>query len=167
MWFKSWGAAAQVLVAGFASYVLLVLLLRTSGKRTLSKLNAFDLVVTVAMGSTLATTLLSSEVSVAQGTAGFLVLVLAQYAVAKISVLSPRFAGLVRAQPRLLVDQGQLLHDALRQERVTRGEVLAAIRQAGLGRLAEAAAVVLESDGSFSVIPARGTPLEVLQDVRR
>ena len=67
MFFSTWAALGRVLVIGPLAYVALVLLLRISGKRTLTKLNAFDLVVTVALGSTLATVLLSKSVSLAEG----------------------------------------------------------------------------------------------------
>ncbi|MDP9439064.1 MAG: DUF421 domain-containing protein, partial [Actinomycetota bacterium] len=60
MVFDSWVGLFRVAAVGTAAYFALVLLLRISGKRTLSKINAFDLVVTVALGSTLATVLLSS-----------------------------------------------------------------------------------------------------------
>jgi uncharacterized membrane protein YcaP (DUF421 family) len=61
--FSSWADLGRVLVVGPLAYVSLVLFLRVSGKRTLTKLNAFDLVVTSALGSTLATILLSKSVS--------------------------------------------------------------------------------------------------------
>ena len=67
MLFDSWAGLGRVLLVGTLAYVALVLLLRISGKRTLSKLNAFDLVVTVALGSTLATVLLSKTVALAEG----------------------------------------------------------------------------------------------------
>lgn len=67
MWFDSWGELFRVLVVGAASYGTLVLVLRLSGKRTLAKLNAFDFVVTVALGSTLAAILLNRAVSWAEG----------------------------------------------------------------------------------------------------
>ncbi|MEZ6111860.1 MAG: hypothetical protein R3C99_12705 [Pirellulaceae bacterium] len=57
----------RTLVMGVLAYVCLIILLRVSGKRTLSKMNAFDLIVTVALGSTLATVLLSKDVTLAQG----------------------------------------------------------------------------------------------------
>ena len=57
--FDGWLPVARTLILGFMSYVGLVILLRASGKRALSKMNAFDLIVTVALGSTLATVLLS------------------------------------------------------------------------------------------------------------
>ena len=74
MWAGSWGGVGRVLVSGAVAYVFLVVLLRWSGKRTLSKLNAFDLVVTVAMGSTLGSVVLSGEVPLAEGAAGFVIL---------------------------------------------------------------------------------------------
>lgn len=167
MWFESWSAVGRVLAVGTASYILLVFLLRTSGKRTLSKLNAFDLVVTVAMGSTLSSALLSSDVSFAEAGAGFVALVGLQYAVAKLSARSSGFAGLVRSEPRLLLENGRFLDDALRRERVTRGEILSALRSAKLGSTMQAAAVVLETDGSLSVIPAQEGALDVLDGVKR
>ncbi len=65
--FDGWVGIFRVAAAGTVAYLTLVLLLRISGKRTLSKMNAFDLVVTVALGSTLATVLLSSSVALAEG----------------------------------------------------------------------------------------------------
>ena len=51
MFFDSWFGLLRVLVVGALAYAALILFLRVSGKRTLTKLNAFDLVVTVALGS--------------------------------------------------------------------------------------------------------------------
>lgn len=167
MWFDAWPALGRVLMVGAASYVLLVIVLRLSGKRTLSKLNAFDLVVTVAMGSTLSSALLSSDVTVAEGAAGFLTLVILQYAVARLSVLSMGFARFVRSEPRLLLENGRFLEEALRRERVTRGEVLSALRSSGIARMDQAAAVVLETDGTLSVLPTGDGPPDVLEGVRR
>jgi uncharacterized membrane protein YcaP (DUF421 family) len=69
MIFDGWGSIARTAIVGVLAYAALVVLLRISGKRTLAKMNAFDLVVTVALGSTLATILLSKEVSLASGVA--------------------------------------------------------------------------------------------------
>ncbi|TFZ04733.1 DUF421 domain-containing protein [Ramlibacter rhizophilus] len=152
MWFDSWEQIGRVLMVGLAAYASLVLVLRTSGKRTLSKLNAFDLVVTVAMGSTLATALLSKDVAFAEALAAYIVLAGGQWVVARLSVRSARFAHLVRSAPRLLVYQGRLLGEALDDERITHDELLSALRAGGFGRVEDAAAVVLESDGSISVL---------------
>jgi uncharacterized membrane protein YcaP (DUF421 family) len=143
-----------------------VLLLRVTGKRTLAKMNAFDLVVTVSFGSTLATLLLSRDVSLAEGLLAFALLCLLQYAVAFTSVRSPRFRELVKSEPTALVLDGRLLADRLRRERVSRDEVLAAVRAQGIASLSQVAAVVLETDGSFSVVRQADGGADTLANVR-
>ncbi len=68
--FDSWETLLRTLTVGVLSYVVMVVFLRMSGKRTLSKMNAFDFVVTVALGSTLATMLLNRNVALAEGRSG-------------------------------------------------------------------------------------------------
>lgn len=87
-------------------------------------MNAFDLVVTVALGSTLATVLLSADVALAEGMLGLVVLIGAPLTVAWTSVRSRRFHSAVKSSPTLLVWQGQLCGRALREQRVSRAEVL-------------------------------------------
>lgn len=157
----------RIAVVSTLAYVAFVVVLRFAGKRSLSKLNVFDFVVTVAFGSTLATVLLSKDVSLAEGVLAFAMLAGLQYLVSRLSVTSARFKRLVRSEPALLVIDGQILHDALARERVTRGEVEAAARSKGIGRLEDIAALILETDGSFSVIGRAAGPLNLLGDVRR
>jgi uncharacterized membrane protein YcaP (DUF421 family) len=154
MFFDSWSGVLRVVVLGVAAYLVLVGMLRWSGKRTLSKMNAFDLVVTVALGSTLATILLTSKVSLVEGVVALAVLVGAQFAVAWLSVRSGRVLGAVKSSPTLLVWRGRTRDEAMREQRVTRSEVLQAVRSQGLGGLDQVEAVVLETDGSFSVVPS-------------
>jgi uncharacterized membrane protein YcaP (DUF421 family) len=156
MFFDSWHDLLRLMVVGPCAYVGLVLLLRMTGKRTLSKMNAFDLVVTVAFGSTFASTLLSSDVSLAEGLTAFALLCALQYVVTFFSVRSERFRRLVKAEPALLFHRGDFLAEALRKERVTTEEIIAVARAVGISELHGVTAVVLETDGSFSVV--RGAP---------
>ncbi|MFC7482985.1 DUF421 domain-containing protein [Luedemannella flava] len=82
VFFESWNYVLRVLAAAVLVYPALIVLLRLSGKRTLAKMNAFDLVVTVALGSTLASVLLSTDVTLAQGVAALAGLVTLQFAIA-------------------------------------------------------------------------------------
>ncbi|MCI0753774.1 DUF421 domain-containing protein [Teichococcus vastitatis] len=152
MFFDGWFGLLRVLVVGTLAYAALVLLLRVSGKRTLAKLNAFDLIVTVALGSTLATILLSESVALLEGLTAFALLAGLQYLVAWLSVRSRRFGDLVKSEPTLLLHRGRFLEGAMRAQRVTHPEILAALRSSGVSDVAQAAAVVLETDGSLSVI---------------
>ena len=166
MFFDTGSALLRTLVVGSLAYVALILLLRFSGKRTLSKWNAFDLVVTVAFGSTLATVLLSKDTSLAQGVLAFALLVGLQWSITWLSVRSDTLERWVKAQPRLLLFQGRLQHEALRQERVTEREIRAALRTHGITAFEDVEAIVLETDGSFSVLKEPGKSCSALADVR-
>lgn len=78
MFFDTWQGLGRIVVVGVLAYAALVIFLRFSGKRTLSKMNAFDLIVTVALGSTLATILLSKDVALAEGLLALLLLIALQ-----------------------------------------------------------------------------------------
>jgi uncharacterized membrane protein YcaP (DUF421 family) len=152
MLFQNWSGIIRTVVVGTLAYVLLIAALRSSGKRTLAKLNAFDLVVTVALGSTLATILLSESVALAEGAVAFFTLIGLQWIVAFTSVRSRRVARIVRSEPQLLMRDGEVCAEALRRERVTHEELMTVIRSSSTSDPEEVAAVILESDGSFSVI---------------
>lgn len=154
MWFDSWSDILRVLAVGTAAYVSLLVVLRLTGKRTLAKLNAFDLIVTVALGSTLATILLSADVSWTEGITALLLLALLQLVATWVSSRVPRTRAVLTSEPTLLLRDGRPLEDAMRSQRVTMGELRQAVRSASNGDLAQVAAVVLESDGTMSVIPA-------------
>ena len=156
MLFSGFEGIWRTLIVGLSAYAALVGVLRITGKRTLSKMNAFDLIVTVALGSTLATVLLSKDVALAEGVTAFLLLAGAQYAVTWMSLRSDRFRRWIKAEPRALLRDGRLIADALRAERVTPDEVEAAIRAAGHADAAAIELVMLETDGSMSVVPRKG-----------
>ncbi|WFE24872.1 DUF421 domain-containing protein [Solwaraspora sp. WMMD791] len=142
----------RLLVIAAIVYPALVMILRVSGKRTLSKLNAFDFVVTVALGSTLATIMLSRDVSLTEGILALALLVALQYAVALLAVRWPPSQKLLKARPTMLLRDGQLRSQTLRSARVAESEIRQAARSQGAGDLHDLAAVVLETDGSLSVI---------------
>lgn len=156
MFFNGWGSLLRTLVIGALAYVVLVVMLRVSGKRTLAKLNSFDLIVTVALGSTLATVLLSKDVALAEGCVAFGSLILLQLAIAWLSVRVKWARRLARAEPTLLFRQGEFLPERMKRARVTESEVMQALRSSGTLALEDVAGVVLETNGSFSVVKASG-----------
>lgn len=162
MFFDSWFGLLRVLVVGTLAYAVLILFLRVSGKRTLTKLNAFDLVITVALGSTLSSIILTESVAFFEGVLALALLISLQYLITWLSVRSGRFRGLIKAEPTLLLNRGEFVHSAMRRQRVTTDDVLAAVRGAGTGDITEVAAIVLETDGSISVVrysPPSGSSL--------
>ena len=169
-WYQVFVGSAEAIgrtaVVGGAAYAGLVFLLRLTGKRTLSKLNAFDLVVTVALGSTLASILLSRDVSLAQGMLALALLVGLQLLITWSSVHLPWVRAVVTGEPSLVFFRGRMLVDAMRRERVTESEVMAILRMAGDPSPDRVEAVVLETDGSFSVVAQAPEGRSTLRGVR-
>ncbi|CAN5704151.1 DUF421 domain-containing protein [soil metagenome] len=164
--FESWTAVARIATLAVLTYLVVLALLRVSGNRTLAKTAAFDQVVSVALGSTLATAMLSKETTLTEGATGFLMLVLLQFVFASLILRSRWVQRLVVQKPQVLVWQGRLREETLRKTRLVESDVHAALRKASVGRVDAAALVVLESDGTFSVVPKQeGQPLDVVAGI--
>lgn len=152
MFFDNWTALGRIALTALFAYAGVILFLRLMGKRTLAKWNAFDFIVTIALGSTLASTILAKDAAVLEGLLALILLMGLQFVATWFSVRSATVRQLLKSQPTLLLYQGELRPQAMRRERVTTSEVLAALRGHGIGGVESVAAVVLETDGSFTVI---------------
>ncbi len=150
--FDGWAKLGRSFVLAVLAYGALVTLLRLSGKRTLTKLNVFDFVFVVALGSTLAQTILSPDVSLAEGVAALVTLIAAQILLSRLCVVSHRINRIVNGEPVLLFHRGQFLWEVMRGERVTEEEIRAGVRNEGLATLDAVHSIVLETDGTFSVV---------------
>ncbi len=152
MWFDSWSEIVRVLGVGAVAYVFLIVTVRVSGKRTLSQMSAFDFVVTVALGSTLATILLSKDVAFVEGASALVLLAGLQFVVAWLSVRWAVVRGVVTARAVILVSEGVILEDVVRANRVTESQIMQAVRSGGFGDIGLVGVVVLEPNGTLSVI---------------
>jgi uncharacterized membrane protein YcaP (DUF421 family) len=151
MFFDGWRSIARVLVLGTIGYAALILILRLSRKRTLAHMNVFDFVCIVVMGELLAISIVSDEVPLAKGLVALMLIVGLQALLSWLASRSKSVEHFVNGEPALLYHQGRFLRDSMRKQRVTEREVLAAARLAGMADLADVDAVVLETDGEFSV----------------
>ena len=148
-----WSTAAK----GLLIYIALIVMLRIAGKRSLSKFNIFDFVITVALGSVFASTLTSKDVKLAQSVAAIVVLLGGQYLISKLACHSDRFERLIKSEPALLYSGDRFNTATMRRERVTEREILQAVRKSGNAGLGEVEAIILETDGTMSVIAASET----------
>lgn len=152
LFFDGWPPVGRVVVVGVAMYVALVVLLRLSGSRTLSTMNAFDFIVTVAIGSVFGRALTAKSVALLEAVVAFVLLIVLQYAVAWAQQRWPHTNDVVTNPPTLLYFRGHFLEDAMRRSRISRDSVDAAVRKHDLGSLRDVDAIVLESSGELSVI---------------
>ena len=159
-------AAVQGAVWVVAAFIWVVVLARLVGLRSFAKMSAFDFVATVATGSLLASAATSSDVSgFVRAIAAMTALFAAQWLIAWARKRWEWFRHLVDNRPRVLLRHGDFDDEALRQERVTRSDVIAKLRAADVDRQGEVDAVVLEATGDFSVMSGDSSG-DMLDDVR-
>jgi uncharacterized membrane protein YcaP (DUF421 family) len=156
--FDSWYYVGRSATLALVGFLALIVILRLSGKRTLSKMNVFDFVFVVAVGSVFAGTVIEKDVTLIEGLVALTTLVAVQAILASIAARSERFEMLLNGEPTLLLSHGSFLHRAMRKERVTEEEVRAAIREQGITRVEDVDAVVLENDGNLTVAYNRKNP---------
>ena len=167
MFFDSWESILKILISSVFSYAMIVLWLRIFGKRTLSKWNAFDFIVTIALGSILASVVTSKSVKLIDGVLAMLFLITLQFVITFVAVRFDWFDKIIKAEPKFLYLDGEFLTANMKRERVPKPEILAAVRSSGVSALEDVKAVVLETDGSFSVIKKSGSDTNsALSDVK-
>jgi uncharacterized membrane protein YcaP (DUF421 family) len=163
LFFESWRSVYHVVVCATISYLVLFLFIRISGKRTLSKLNAFDFVVTVTLGSTLSSMILK-KVPLVEGCVALIIIIALQYLLAWLAMRSPKAENIINSEPVLLFYNGNYLRSAMKKEVITEGEIHAEIRKYRIENIADVRAVVLELNGELTVVkksdPAGATSLD-------
>jgi uncharacterized membrane protein YcaP (DUF421 family) len=156
MLFNSWADIGRVVFDSAAVFLLVVALLRLVGPQALAKMSGYDVVVTITLGSIVATVAVSRTISLSDGVAALATLVVLQETIRWLQSRYLRVHHLVRQVPRVLLWDGELLEDRLRDSSVSADEIRAAVRKAGLRSLADARIVVLENDGEWSVVAKSG-----------
>lgn len=146
------GPLVRIFVVGILTYIGIIILIRNSGKRTLTTMNAYDFIITVAIGSTFGRVLTEKEISVSEAITAFVVLISLKYIVSYIDVRSKAFSRLITSQPTLLFHHGEFLSRNMRKERIMKKDLEDAVRKKQLSSFGEVEAIILEADGTFSVI---------------
>jgi uncharacterized membrane protein YcaP (DUF421 family) len=152
IFFENWDSLIRTVVITVLAYFGMVLLLRVSGKRTLTKMNAFDFVITVALGSTLAAVCLNKNIALVDGMTCFFLLIFLQFILTWLSVRSKKIKNLITSSPSMLVYKGKTLEDVMRKERITVEEIKMAARNQGIEDISKVGIMVLETTGEISIV---------------
>ncbi len=170
MFFDDWESILRAFIVTVLGYITLVIAIRISGKRTLSKMNAFDFIVTIALGSCLAAVSLNKNIALAEGVVVYSTLIGLQYLITYMSVRIKKVKAIVSGKPVLLLYKGEILPEVMKKERITIEEIYVAARAESVAHLHEVEVVVLETTGDITVIPklqAGGGRPETLKNVLR
>ncbi len=149
---NGWQNLLRILFIGITAYAVLVFLLRISKKRTLSKMNAFDFVITISLGSVLGTSLLQPTIGILEILLSLALLIFLQFIVTWTAVRWPYFERIIKSEPALVFHKGEFLNKQMKKERITKNEIIENIRESGLAGISEVESVILEANGNLSVI---------------
>lgn len=162
----------MAVVSAVGIYAAVILYTRLAGLRSFSKMSSFDFAMTVAVGSLIATTVLTKDPPLLQAAAALAALYALQLIIAHLRVWSDAVGKLVDNRPILLMENGRIIEDAMRAEEISRSDLLAKLREANVLHFGQVRAVVLETTGDISVLHApEDDPVELddamLEGVRR
>ena len=138
-------------------YAFLIVSLRLAGKRELAQLNPFDFVVLLTLSNTVQNAIIGNDNTVTGGVLGAATLLIVNYVVVRYLHGHERLESLVEGAEDVLIDNGQILRDRLRQELITESELLSAANKQGFATLAEIQHAVIEPGGTVVFTAKRPT----------
>lgn len=158
----SWTAIAGVGLSALGIYVALIVLTRLGGLRSFSKMSSFDFAMTVAVGSVIASTVLTDSPPLLQAVAALTAIYVLQIGAAILRKKAGWFEHLVDNDPLVLMTRDGMIRANMRRAQVTENDIWAKLREANVIRIDEVRAVIMESTGDISVLhgPADGEELE-------
>ena len=146
-----WEQIGMTAARAILLYVVMLVVIRVLGKRTVGNFTAFDLLVALMLGEVV-DEIIYGDVTLAQGLTAILVIAAAKYATAWITYGSEKLSLVLEGRPTELVKNGQLQKKAMRGEMMNDLEVLASLRLQGISDIREVKSAILEVDGAVSVI---------------
>lgn len=144
----------EIVIRAAVMYVVLLCLLRGMGRRELSQLTTFDLLVTVVIGDLIQQGVTQEDMSFTGALLAVGTICLLAVASSFVGTKSRRAERLLDGVPVVVARNGVLLHDVLRRERITERELMEAARGEQVADLTKIDLVVMEADGRFSFLRA-------------
>jgi uncharacterized membrane protein YcaP (DUF421 family) len=149
MWMPEVTVLERVIRAAMG-YGFLLVAFRLTGKRQVGQLTPFDLVVLLIISNVLQNAMIGPDDSVTGGLVGAATIFVLNGLVARVTFASRTLERWIDGEPRLLVHDGHVDEAACARELVTRAELHAALREAGIADVAGARFVMLESTGRIT-----------------
>ena len=152
----AWDIALRSLIV----FVVFIVVLRVAGKRELGQFTLTDLVLILLVANAVQPAMTGPDSSLVGGLVIIVTLFLANVALSFLRVRWSPLRGFLEGQPALLARDGQWVSGSLRREGIDMEEAMAALREHGVKDVAETDLVMLEDDGTISVVPKEGGGLK-------
>jgi uncharacterized membrane protein YcaP (DUF421 family) len=154
----------ELIARGVMVYFFLLFILRITGKRQIGQLAPFDLVLLLVLSNAVQNAMNGGDNSLTAGVISATTLIVCNGIVSRLTAKSKWLEGLIEGRPRVLVHDGVIDQTAMTREQITHHELMAALRNAGCGHLADVHFAVLENSGHITVVQRRDRPHPVGAD---
>lgn len=147
----------EAVLRAVAVYVVLLLLFRVAGRRTLAEITTFDFVLLLIIGEAVQPALLGDDFSVTTALVVVTTLLFIDVMLSLLKARSARVEKMLDGVPTIIVENGRCLRDRMDKARVSQDDVMEAARRLqGIERLDQIKYAVLEVSGGITVIPQQG-----------
>ena len=144
----------ETVVRALCTYFFLLVVLRIGGRRTLGEMSAFELVILLIISETTQQAMVDSDPSMTNAAIAIVTLVSASLGMSLLKQRWPGIQTVAEGRPVMLIENGELKDEALKEARIGVDEILVAARSSqGLERLSQIKHAVLEAGGGISIIP--------------
>jgi uncharacterized membrane protein YcaP (DUF421 family) len=141
----------ELILRGSLVYLLLIVLLRVTGKRQIGQMAPFDLVLLLVLSNAVQNAMNGGDNSVTAGAVSAVTLVGLNYLVGYATFRSKKLEILIEGRPDVLIHNGQIYSDVMAKSHLTHHELNAALRSAGCASIEEVHYAILENNGQISV----------------
>jgi uncharacterized membrane protein YcaP (DUF421 family) len=142
-----------LIVRSTAIYLVLLVGLRVFGKREVGQFTLFDLVFVLLVANAVQPAMTGKDLSLGGGFIIIATLLTLNYTVSRIRIHFPILDRLLESKSVVVARDGAWISEKLKREGITQDEAMAALREHGVSNVEETTMVVLEADGSLSVVP--------------
>lgn len=154
----------EIVVRAAVCVAAVIALTRLNGLRSFSKMSSFDFAITVAFGSVIASSVISPQENLLFGVVALAALFAMQRVISELRVKFGAVGQSLDNEPILIMRNGEILRDNLREARLTEADLIGKLREANAFDLSRVHAVVFEPTGDVSVLHGSGDETEQVSD---
>jgi len=141
----------ELVVRGIVVYIFLIALLRITGKRQIGQLSPLDLVLLLILSNAVQNSMNAGDNSLIGGLISAATLVALNYLIEYATVKSKKLEGIVEGRPQVIIHEGKLFEDVIREAKITQLEVESTLRESGFFDMKDVKLAILENNGKVSV----------------
>jgi len=143
----------EFVIRAVVVYFFVLAVLRITGKRQVGQLAPFDLVLLLILANTVQNSMNAGDNSLVGGLISAASIVSLNYFIGFLAFKSKTVEAMIEGRPQMLIHNGELFDDVLKREKLSRHELMAALRGAGCDNINDVHVAVLENNGRITVTP--------------